>query len=848
MATIALRDYYREIEGWLDQGLYDQVISHSRYILNSYPKAIEPYQLLGKAYLENKQYSDAIDLFQRVLSSRPDDFVAHIGMSIIREDEGNLNEAIWHMERAYEIQPSNKAIQGELRRLIGKRDGIEPVKINLNRSALARMYLKGNLQSQAIAEIRMALTEDPKRPDLQVLLAKAYYELNQEKDAADVASQLLSTLPYCFDAILILYRIAAKNNKQKEAQLYLNKLIELDPYAAFLSDQSPTVDLVADTTVMIEPLAITLAGEKVVTTFEANLGMNDQPAVDLQNQSQADWLSNLAEESASEQPSEADSQPSLGEIPDWLGEAGWEKAGTESGTPPEQEIVPPFSEEDLDIEPGEIPDWLKELSPTAELIEDQTKAPIEEGEIESILAESAVPLSETESMDWLEQLETKQKQSPVESNALMEAEEIPPQELDFLGVASEGSPKTDNVMPDWLSEQTQNEEDLNLEVEPPISELDTKPVVIHFESTNIPLELSQEESPDWVKEYLESQMEEENLAAAGQIGVMGEDEKNFLEESAVPDWLEETLAEKTPQVSESLREDLSRLPEDLFTENEPEDQQPIEELSETDIPDWFEDRTESLVEEKDREIEESAPEELPDWIKGALPQDTHPEGVTESEKFAQEELPDWIRDEFGETTSVQEESEKTLETELPDWISTDFVQIEEETSIVSEEGIPPEELSEWIKAESSESIALGQEKVHVEPSAEELESLQTEQSLETSEIETPESSQEEEIAVPLSEETGSWQKEFEIPQDTTDALNNARLALHGGELEAATAAYATLIKQKTELDAIISDLTNAVYQYPMNVKMWMLLGDAYLRKDLLSEALNAYNKAEELIR
>ncbi len=176
------------------------------------------------------------------------------------------------------------------------------------------------------------------------------------------------------------------------------------------------------------------------------------------------------------------------------------------------------------------------------------------------------------------------------------------------------------------------------------------------------------------------------------------------------------------------------------------------------------------------------------------------------------------------------------------------MQIEEEEPIVSEEGIPPEELSEWIKAESSESIALGQEKVHVEPSAEELESLQTEQSLETSEIETPESSQEEEVAVPLSEETGSWQKEFETSQDTTDALNNARLALHGGELEAATAAYATLIKQKTELDAIISDLTNAVYQYPMNVKMWMLLGDAYLRKDLLSEALNAYNKAEELIR
>ena len=93
----------------------------------------------------------------------PDDFVAHVGMSIIRDDEGKLDDAIWHMERAFEDQPSNLAIQSELRRLYGRRDGIEPPKIRLSRDALANMYAQGELFNQAIAEIRAVLAEDPNR-------------------------------------------------------------------------------------------------------------------------------------------------------------------------------------------------------------------------------------------------------------------------------------------------------------------------------------------------------------------------------------------------------------------------------------------------------------------------------------------------------------------------------------------------------------------------------------------------------------------------------------------------------------------------------------------------------------
>src|SRR3990172_1380316 len=194
MSRISLKAYNQEIEGLIDAHQFDQAVAHAQYILRYYPKHIDTYRLLGKAFLESQRYGDAADIFQRVLSSIPEDFVSHIGMSIIREDEGNLDAAIWHMERAFEVQSSNIAIQDELRRLYGNRDGQEPPKIRLTRGALAHMYAHGHLYSQAIAELRATLTTDPNRLDLQALLAKMYRAAKQLANAAKTASQLVAKL------------------------------------------------------------------------------------------------------------------------------------------------------------------------------------------------------------------------------------------------------------------------------------------------------------------------------------------------------------------------------------------------------------------------------------------------------------------------------------------------------------------------------------------------------------------------------------------------------------------------------------------------------------------------------
>ena len=173
MAKVSLRIYNREIESLIDQGNTNEAIAHCHHILKTFSKHLATYRLLGKAYLELKRYNEAVDIFGRVLMSVPDDFVSHVGMSIINDEENKLDDAIWHMERAFEAQPSNAAIQGELQRLYGRRDGMEPPKIRMTRGALAHMYVQGELYPQAIAEIRAVLSQDPNRADMQVLLALA---------------------------------------------------------------------------------------------------------------------------------------------------------------------------------------------------------------------------------------------------------------------------------------------------------------------------------------------------------------------------------------------------------------------------------------------------------------------------------------------------------------------------------------------------------------------------------------------------------------------------------------------------------------------------------------------------
>lgn len=256
MASIALRVYNTEIDSLITTGRAGEAIQHCRYILKTFPKNISTYRLLGQAYLENQNYSEAADTFLRLLSSLPSDYIAHAGLSAIREYEGNIERAIWHLERAYELHPASLALHAELRRLYQRRDGVEPPRIHLTRIAQARMYLRGDLFPQAIAELRAALAEDPERIDVSVLLSRALAQSGNPEEAAQISQVILQKLPFCLEPTRLLVEHFVARGEQEKANFYRQRLQALDPYAGLVTPQFPKPEQVPDQAVSLERLNI----------------------------------------------------------------------------------------------------------------------------------------------------------------------------------------------------------------------------------------------------------------------------------------------------------------------------------------------------------------------------------------------------------------------------------------------------------------------------------------------------------------------------------------------------------------------------------------------------------------
>jgi tetratricopeptide (TPR) repeat protein len=496
--------------------------------LRFYPKHLDTYRLLGKAFLESQRYTEAADILQRVLSAVPDDFISQIGMSLIREDEGNLDAAIFHMERAYEIQPANTAIRDELRRLYGRRDGVEPPKIRLTRGALVRMYARGDLYNQAIAEIRSALSEDPNRVDLEIILARMYYLNGKRVEAAEVCSRLVSKLPFCFEANRILAEVLPGTSRADDARVYQQRVTSLDPYQAHISPTSPSVAEVADQAVQVEHLEYDPNMEADSPEWAKTLGVawsDATPEV-------PDWLNQgggpahpilgqpqtaPAEEAAAEEPA-SESTPSEAEpaIPDFMANAGW--SVSEGEEQPLQALDLGEASTDEEIEPAEIPDWLRSMAPEDEAgqTEDQAavawlesilpgeapQTPAVEPELEADTAapevEEPVEALETEIPDWLAGL------------ALDEEE-------------AEPGPVVTGETPEWLVEESLPSAALAEPVEEPAEEVTAA---------------ASDDIPDWLKEAQAAGDELPEIA----VGEAEESPATFAEaaEGAPAEGLEET--------------------------------------------------------------------------------------------------------------------------------------------------------------------------------------------------------------------------------------------------------------------------------------------------------------------
>ncbi len=877
MAKISLRNYNRLIENLIENGQHDEAIAHCRHILQTFPKYIEAYRLLGKAYLEAKHYNEAVDIFQRVLMSMPDDFVSHVGLSIIADDQSKLDDAIWHMERAFEVQPSNAAIQGELQRLFGRRDGVEPPKIRLTRGALAHMYVQGELYSQAISETRAVLANDPQRIDMQMLLAKAYYYVNQSAEAMDSCSRLLTQYPYCLDANRILVEVLSSTQRAESAQVYRQRVIELEPYSAFVQDSLFHSDQVADTEVNLERLEY--AGQSVETdaNWGGSLGIglaSDATAVS-PSAAKPDWLKQPAVPASApvvEEPAPVDKEQD--QIPDFLREAGW---GESSGTFQESESAIAGEAETAPAVQADLPDWIKAMAPAAAETPPTSSAATTPPAVD-------VP-------DWLQNLDKSQSAASISRQA-SPAAAVPPamdvpdwlQNLDkcqsSASVSSLQAP-TNQPMPAPVPQsQAVVTPPKPAPVIQPQKPAAPKPVVNRPAVTNAEPVASAGADP--LGGLGKSAQEQDDAMAwleslAAKHGAKAEElvtDPNARTDIA-PDWVDKAkiisepsaaapapAIEKSPLASDDLTGMWLRHLEDSEAETFVAKKEEQEPSSAAEPPDWMRGLSDqdafSQITNEPADAEEETPilgvQETPDWLKDMQKEPAQP---------ASQNVPGWLRgveqpdQPVAQPTAPPEVPGSTLPVDLPAWLAG--LDKEEETTTPS--AAPAEELPTWLAGED-ETKPQAAEPTHpeewrpVEPEPQAIELTPTaDWSVPAgppapAKVPTRELSFEVERPQPAKRSLPKVQKSPRPVHkpEIGITLENAELEMGRGNIGAAIEVYAKLIRKGKSLEEITRDLRDALYRYPVEVPLWQVLGDAYMRANRLQEALDAYTKAEELLR
>lgn len=825
MAKVSLRIYNKDIEQLIDQGRQDEAIAHCRHILQTFPKHLGTYRLLGKAYLEAKRYDEAVDVFQRVLMAVPDDFVSHVGMSIIRDDQGKLDESIWHMERAFESQPSNAAIQGELQRLFGRRDGVEPPKIRMTRGALAHMYVQGELYPQAISEIKAVLSQDSQRDDMRTLLARAFFHAGQKADASDICSQLLNRYQYSFDANRIMVELLQGSDSVDAAQVYRQRVNELDPYAAFAQGSVFNSDDVSDASVNLDRLEY--KGQEVQMTpawteTETNLTpqtMNQEP----------DWLQaeSSAASTSEEKPAPA-VQPDS-DIPDFLRQAGW----TESSGANAQPAFTKGASSGADLAPAEIPDWLKAMAPS------------ESTEVTPPPAASAPATAESaaETPDWLSGLG-----ATAAASAGQGAENIPDWLKGFSGSqpAEEAqepeSPASAQEVPSWLSSADQTAGQGTESADVPdwlkgAEETGVNMPPVSAEATSAP-ESKPADAPSLETLGATAQEQDDAVAwlesLAAKHGAKAEElvtDPNARSETP-PAWVEQARAINESQpparsMAEPMEE--SAPPAEPVAASEDETGMWLRNLGDELTP-----KAPEQAGPKEEPSAESA--DLSEWLKSL---DAGAGKEAESEAAA--EIPSQAE---SVSFSAQESAESA--SELPDWLAG--LGKEEEAPAASAEPIPG-----WLKGEP-EPETPPQEAVRatpldwhpVEETRVESETILRQESIpEPAPRKAPASKS---TTAKSAARSKSARRSEALSPASDSVLASAQAEMNRGDIPAAIEHYGKLIKKGRWLEEIIRDLRDALYRYPVEVSIWQALGDAYMRANRLQEALDSYTKAEELLR
>jgi tetratricopeptide (TPR) repeat protein len=232
MAQIMLRDYLQQAEDALSTGRIDDALAHCQHILTHFPGSLEVQRLLGEIYLAQGHLEDAQQTFDWVLTSDPENVVAYCDRALISERKSDFDTALDCYQQAYELSPGNRQIRQEFNSLSAK---VGQPDFMFSRAGLARLYMRGDLLTQAIQEWEVVLTATPERLDARIGLLETYWREEQFDRVEQLAKQILDENPSCLKALLLLAHTTAPRNLEQAREL-IKKVDALDPELVMAHD------------------------------------------------------------------------------------------------------------------------------------------------------------------------------------------------------------------------------------------------------------------------------------------------------------------------------------------------------------------------------------------------------------------------------------------------------------------------------------------------------------------------------------------------------------------------------------------------------------------------------------
>ncbi|MDE2819776.1 MAG: tetratricopeptide repeat protein [Chloroflexota bacterium] len=246
MAEISLSAYQDRLTSFLAEDRHDEVIAHARHILKAFPKNLRAYEQLGDALFAGGRGEEAAEVLRRMLGARPQDFQANWQLARVYQEMGQGGRALWHAERAFDQRPNHRETMDLIRRLTLEERGERIERVQLTAGALAQQHVRNNALTEALDVLNGALARDPSRIDLQLMRARALWLDGQRMAAAEAADEILGKLPYSIIANRIMTELWLSEQRPSDAQVYLARVEDLDPYLArqLATGEAPPQDLV----------------------------------------------------------------------------------------------------------------------------------------------------------------------------------------------------------------------------------------------------------------------------------------------------------------------------------------------------------------------------------------------------------------------------------------------------------------------------------------------------------------------------------------------------------------------------------------------------------------------------